>query len=252
MTCRRSRSPQDRSRASLPATPSSPARRASQRPQSQRHSAWPLATLRPKSDHNRAALWRKAYTEMKAARACRACHTCLGRRQGALRLRFAAFRHFSPLLAGFRKADRDRLFAACHLFSATAAPQRSALALAHCASNIARSFARVSSCHLVFPWCFRSVSSWTKAPSAAAPRRTHAVHGATRGHGSRALRRATPLPTLRPPDAVKLRGLLLEPRHFPPDQVAIDTVAAQEDLRRTVLADSSRLQHDDPIEAAQA
>ena len=102
--------------------------------------------------------------------------------------------------------------------------------------------------------CFLGVSGASRRGQRrrARLRRAAPTRSTARGHGSRALRRATPLPTLRPPDAVKLRGLLLEPRHFLPDQVAVDTVAAQEDLRRTVLADRSRLQHDDPIEAAQA
>ena len=52
--------------------------------------------------------------------------------------------------------------------------------------------------------------------------------------------------------AAGLGGLLLEPRDFPPDQIAVDPVAVKQNLRRTVFADRSQLQHDDPIEAAEA
>src|SRR6266568_874470 len=52
--------------------------------------------------------------------------------------------------------------------------------------------------------------------------------------------------------ASALGGLFFQPRHLSPDQVAVDALASHQHLRRTVLADPSRLQHDDPIEIAQA
>src|SRR5262245_34150177 len=43
----------------------------------------------------------------------------------------------------------------------------------------------------------------------------------------------------------------LEARHLSPNQVAIDAFASHQHLRRAVLADLARLQHDDTVEVAQ-
>src|SRR5215471_12081481 len=40
-------------------------------------------------------------------------------------------------------------------------------------------------------------------------------------------------------------------RHLALDQAAVHAAAVQENLRRSILADLARLQHDDPVEAAQ-
>jgi hypothetical protein len=57
----------------------------------------------------------------------------------------------------------------------------------------------------------------------------------------------------RRPQAVHALGSLFrQPCHLLPHQVAIDAFALHQHLRRPVFADPSCLQHDDPIEIAQA
>jgi hypothetical protein len=56
----------------------------------------------------------------------------------------------------------------------------------------------------------------------------------------------------RHPPAVRLGGLLLQPRDLLPHEVAVDALALHQHLRRAVFAHLSGLQHDDAIEIAQA
>ena len=56
----------------------------------------------------------------------------------------------------------------------------------------------------------------------------------------------------RPQAVCALGSLIRQPCHLLLHQVAIDAFALHQHLRRTVFADLSRLQHDDPIEIAQA
>src|SRR5919206_4276369 len=64
-------------------------------------------------------------------------------------LAFGGFllRDFFPFAARLGQADGNRLLAALDLLSAPAAPERSFLALAHCALDILGSTFRVFACH---------------------------------------------------------------------------------------------------------
>src|SRR5262249_62312996 len=65
---------------------------------------------------------------------------------------FGSTRDLFPLLAGFREADGDGLFAAFHLSAASTAPELSAFALAHRPLHILRRTARISTRHYSTPY----------------------------------------------------------------------------------------------------
>src|SRR6185312_2232285 len=75
------------------------------------------------------------------------CDRCRSRPAISHRLARLLLRHLLALLAGFRQADGDRLFAALDGLAASAALQRSALLFMHRALDILRGGFGIFACH---------------------------------------------------------------------------------------------------------